>query len=74
MIISIHNTGLKASIMTVPIPLFFFLRSQMDDPKNLRKLNDHARWHWLGQSLRVVVLLVQNPPDRLVAFAKALME
>jgi len=64
MIISIYNTGLVAAACTVPIPLFFFLRGQMDDPMNERKIADHARWHWLGQGLRVAVLVWQNPPTR----------
>lgn len=64
LLISVYNCGFWGSVLTVPIPLFYFLRGQTDDPANPRKVADHARWHWLGQGLRIVVLLIQDPPRR----------
>ncbi len=56
LITSVINCGLFMSFFLVPIPLYFFLRGQLKDPKDESKLDDHARWHFLGQILRIAVL------------------
>jgi len=62
LILTLRRLGFRRAVNCTAVCLFYYLRGQMSEEGDTKKIYDHSMWHWTGQCFRLMELIWKTSP------------